>query len=101
MLPAPDHFDRYAEPTRALRRDEARWPLPTGDVHRDAALLRLLTAVDEGLGRSLLGVGGECRYRRPVADVVPSGATRTPYAWEADPFGQWIAQRELALTNHG
>ena len=52
------YLDRYAEPDKGWTdRDEARWPVPYWDVDAGmAALLVLLTAVDEGLGACFFGV---------------------------------------------
>jgi nitroreductase len=52
------YLDRYAEPDKgSTDRDEARWPVPYWDVDTGmAALLMLLTAVDEGLGGCFFGV---------------------------------------------
>lgn len=52
------YLDRYAEPDKGWTdRDEARWPVPYWDVDTGmAALLVLLTAVDEGLGACFFGV---------------------------------------------
>jgi nitroreductase len=52
------YLDRYAEPDKGWTdRDEARWPVPYWDVDAGmAALMMLLTAVDEGLGACLFGV---------------------------------------------
>ena len=52
------YLDRYAEPDKGWTdKDEARWPVPYWDVDAGmAALLMLLTAVDEGLGACLFGV---------------------------------------------
>ncbi|MGY1743302.1 MULTISPECIES: nitroreductase family protein [unclassified Blastococcus] len=52
------YLDRYAEPDKGWTdRDEARWPVPYWDVDTGmAALLMLLTAVDEGLGACFFGV---------------------------------------------
>jgi nitroreductase len=52
------YLDRYAEPDKGRTdRDEARWPVPYWDVDAGmAALLMLLTAVDEGLGACFFGV---------------------------------------------
>ncbi len=52
------YLDRYAEPDKGWTdRDEARWPVPYWDVDAGmAALLMLLTAVDEGLGACFFGV---------------------------------------------
>ncbi|GAB4069454.1 nitroreductase family protein [Angustibacter speluncae] len=53
------YLDRYAEPDKPWQdRDEAHWPVPYWDVDTGmAALLMLLTAVDEGLGGCFFGVG--------------------------------------------
>jgi nitroreductase len=52
------YLDRYAEPDKGWEdRAEARWPVPYWYVDTGmAALLMLLTAVDEGLGAALVGV---------------------------------------------
>jgi nitroreductase len=55
------YLDRYSEPDKGWAdRDEARWPTPYWDVDTGmAALLILLTAVDEGLGGCFFGVPPE------------------------------------------
>jgi nitroreductase len=55
------YLDRYAEPDKGWTdRDEARWPAPYWDIDTGmAALLMLLTAVDEGLGACFFGVPPE------------------------------------------
>jgi nitroreductase len=59
------YLDRYAEPDKGWTdRDPAsvaaRWPVPWWDVDAGmAALLVLLTAVDEGLGACLFGIPAE------------------------------------------
>ncbi len=52
------YLDRYAEPDKGWAdKDEARWPVPYWDVDAGmAALLMLLTAVDEGLGACFFGI---------------------------------------------
>jgi nitroreductase len=52
------YLDRYAAPDKGWTdRDEGRWPVPYWDVDTGmAALLMLLTAVDEGLGACFFGV---------------------------------------------
>jgi nitroreductase len=52
------YLDRYAEPDKGWSdRDPARWPIPYWDVDTGmAALLVLLTAVDDGLGGCFFGV---------------------------------------------
>jgi nitroreductase len=55
------YLERYAEPDKGWTdRDESRWPVPYWDVDAGmAALLMLLTAVDEGLGACFFGVPPE------------------------------------------
>src|SRR4051794_3157947 len=55
------YLDRYAEPDKGWTdRDESRWAVPYWDVDAGmAALLMLLTAVDEGLAACFFGVPGE------------------------------------------
>ncbi|HBO54625.1 MAG TPA: nitroreductase [Janibacter terrae] len=55
------YLTRYAEPDKGwLDRDPARWPVPYWDVDNGmAAMLMLLTAVDEGLGALYFGVPPE------------------------------------------
>ena len=62
------YLDRYAEPDKGWTdRDEARWPVPYWDIDTGfAALLMLLTAVDEGLGACFFGI-------RASAPRVPGG----------------------------
>jgi nitroreductase len=52
------YLDRYAEPDKGWAdRAEARWPVPYWDIDTGmAALLMLLTAVDEGLGACFFGI---------------------------------------------
>jgi nitroreductase len=52
------YLDRYAEPDKGWTdRDEARWPVPYWDIDTGmAALLMLLTVVDEGLGGCFFGI---------------------------------------------
>ena len=52
------YLDRYAEPDKGWAdRAETRWPVPYWDVDTGmAALLMLLTAVDEGLGACFFGI---------------------------------------------
>jgi nitroreductase len=55
------YLERYAEPDKGWTdRDESRWPVPYWDVDAGmAALLMLLTAVDEGLGACFFGIPPE------------------------------------------
>jgi nitroreductase len=70
------YLERYAEPDKGWTdRDERRWPVPYWDVDTGmAALLMLLTAVDEGLGACFFGVGGpaEIDRFRAAFDVPPT-----------------------------
>jgi nitroreductase len=52
------YLDRYAEPDKgSVDKDEARWPAPYWDIDTGmAALLVLLTAVDEGLAACFFGI---------------------------------------------
>ena len=52
------YLDRYAEPDKGwVDKAESRWPVPYWDIDTGmAALLVLLTAVDEGLGALFFGI---------------------------------------------
>jgi nitroreductase len=68
------YLDRYAEADKGHRdRDPAAWPVPWWDVDTGmAALLMLLTAVDEGLGALLFGVpAARADQVRAAFDVPP------------------------------
>ena len=71
------YLDRYAEPDKGWTdRDEARWPVPYW--HTDtamAALLMLLSAVDEGLGACFFGVPPERMDAVRTAFDIPAGRT--------------------------
>ncbi len=71
------YLDRYAEPDKGWTdRDEAHWPVPYWDIDAGmAALLMLLTAVDEGLGACFFGVQPEMHDAMRVAFGVPAGYT--------------------------
>ena len=73
-LSDPEHYlDRYAEPDKGWAdRDPARWPVPYWDVDTGmAALLILLTAVDEGLGGCFFGVPPERHVAVREAFAIP------------------------------
>jgi nitroreductase len=55
------YLDRYAEPDKGWAdRDENRWPVPYWDIDTGmAALLMLLTVVDEDLGACFFGIPPE------------------------------------------
>jgi nitroreductase len=55
------YLDRYAAPDKGWTdKDEARWPVPYWHIDTGfAALLMLLTVVDEGLGACFFGIPPE------------------------------------------
>jgi nitroreductase len=67
------YLDRYAEPDKGWAdRDESRWPVPYWQIDTGfAALLMLLTAVDEGLGACFFGIPPERTARFRAAFGVP------------------------------
>lgn len=80
------YLERYAEPDKGWTdRDPARWPVPYWHVDAGfAALLMLLTAVDEGLGACFFGVPpqrlGDYRAAFGVPDAfTPVGAITVGY----------------------
>ena len=68
------YLDRYAEPDKGWTdRDPARWPVPYWDVDTGmAAMLMLLTAVDEGLGALFFGVPPDRHPRVLQAHGIPA-----------------------------
>lgn len=64
------YLDRYAQPDKGWTdRDESRWPVPYWDIDAGmAALLILLTAVDQGLGAVFFGLGGPGSALRGATD---------------------------------
>lgn len=80
------YLDRYAEPDKGWTdRDEGRWPVPYWHLDAGfAALLMLLTAVDEGLGACFFGIppGGTAGYRAAFSvpdEFTPIGAVSVGY----------------------
>ncbi|WBB77839.1 nitroreductase family protein [Micromonospora sp. WMMD882] len=69
------YLDRYAEPDKGWTdRDEERWPVPYWHVDAGfAALLMLLTAVDEELGACFFGIPPERTAAYRTAFDVPAG----------------------------
>ena len=67
------YLDRYAEPDKGWTdRDPARWPVPYWDVDTGmAAMLMLLTAVDEGLGALFFGVPPQRHDQVREAHAIP------------------------------
>ncbi|HZN18055.1 MAG TPA: nitroreductase family protein [Micromonosporaceae bacterium] len=81
-----EYLDRYAQPDKGWTdRDEARWPVPYWHVDAGfAALLMLLTVVDEGLGACFFGIPPEHTgsYRAAFgvpAELTPIGALTVGY----------------------
>jgi nitroreductase len=71
------YLDRYAEPDKGwVDRDETRWPVPYWHIDAGfAALLILLTAVDEGLGACFFGIPPARTAAFRAAFDVPSDHT--------------------------
>ncbi|GAA1362102.1 nitroreductase family protein [Catellatospora chokoriensis] len=71
------YLDRYAESDKGWTdRDEARWAVPYWHVDTGmAALLMLLTAVDEGLGACFFGIPPQRLDAFRAAFGVPAGHT--------------------------
>ncbi len=71
------YVDRYAQPDKADRapgRDAGSWPVPYWDVDAGmAALLMLLSGVDDGLGGLFFGVPGGLHGRVRAAMGIPAG----------------------------
>jgi nitroreductase len=87
------YLDRYAEPDKGWEdRAEARWPVPYWYVDTGmAALLMLLTAIDEGLGGFFFGfdperiAGFRAEYGVPD-EYMPIGAILIGYRQENQPL---------------
>lgn len=78
------YLDRYAEPDKGWTdRDQSRWPVPYWFVDAGfAALLGLLTAVDEGLGALFFGIWRVDEFRVAFDipdDYAPVGAIAFGY----------------------
>jgi nitroreductase len=71
------YLDRYAAPDKGWTdRDEARWPVPYWHIDTGfAALLMLLTVVDEGLGACFFGIPPERTSAYRAAFGVPDEFT--------------------------
>lgn len=106
------YLSRYAEPDKGWTdRDEARWPVPYWDVDTGmAAMLMLLTAVDEGLGALYFGVPPERQDAvkesfaipadRRVVGVVALGHPAADPAAEAKGSGRTRRRRPLSQVAH-
>jgi nitroreductase len=80
------YLDRYAEPDKGWTdRDESRWPVPYWHIDTGmAALMILLTAVDEGLAACFFGIPPErfASYRAAFGvpeELTPVGAITVGY----------------------
>jgi nitroreductase len=87
------YLARYAEPDKGWEdRAEARWPAPYWDIDTGmAALMMLLTAVDEGLGACFFGIYpeflGPLRAEFGIPDEYhPIGAVTVGYQAEGPQF---------------
>ncbi len=103
------YLDRYSEPDKGWSdRDERRWPVPYWDIDTGmAALLMLLTAVDDGLGACFFGVPptriDDFRKVFGVPDeYTPIGCVSVGYAGKDDPRSPSLrrGRREVAEVVH-
>jgi nitroreductase len=85
------YLDRYAEPDKGWTdRDEARWPVPYWHIDAGmAALLMLLTAVDEGLGACFFGIPPELTGSYRAAFGVPDAYTPVGAVTVGYPAPDW------------
>ena len=91
------YLRRYAEPDKGWTdMDEARWPVPYWDIDTGmAAMLMLLTAVDEGLGACFFGAPREA-VRDAFAipeEYTPIGTIALGYAAPHDRPSRSVAGR--------
>jgi nitroreductase len=96
------YLDRYAQPDKGWTdRDEARWPVPFWHIDTGmAALLILLTVVDEGLGAVYFGIVPEAvaKFRATFGvpdDQEPIGAIAIGY--DAEPAPRDLRSRRRPL----
>lgn len=106
------YLSRYAEPDKGWEdRDVARWPVPYWDVDNGmAAMLMLLTAVDEGLGALYFGVppgqqdgvkeAFEIPADRRIVGVVALGHPAGDRSGEAVGSGRSRPRRPLTEVAH-
>jgi nitroreductase len=103
------YLDRYALPDKGWTdRDEARWPVPFWHIDTGmAALLILLTVVDEGLGAVYFGIVPEAvpKFRAAFGvpdDQEPIGAIAIGYDAEPAPRDLRARRRPLGdLVHYG
>jgi nitroreductase len=96
------YLDRYAQPDKGWTdRDEARWPVPFWHIDTGmAALLILLTVVDEGLGAVYFGIvpAAVPAFREAFgvpAEQEPIGAIAIGY--DAEPKARDLRSRRRPL----
>ena len=96
------YLDRYAQPDKGWTdRDEGRWPVPFWHIDTGmAALLILLTVVDEGLGAVYFGIVPPAvpEFRAAFGvpdDQEPIGAIAIGY--DAEPAARDLRSRRRAL----
>jgi nitroreductase len=102
------YLDRYAEPDKGWAdRDEARWPIPYWYIDTGfAALLMLLTAVDQALGGLFFGLPPEVITAVGAAfgvpeDHEPIGAIAIGQPAPGGPTGSaWRGRRPLDQVVH-
>ena len=103
------YLDRYAQPDKGWTdRDESRWPVPFWHIDTGmAALLILLTVVDEGLGAVYFGIVPEAvaQFRAAFGvpdDQEPIGAIAIGYDAEAEKRDLRSKRRDLSdVVHHG
>ncbi|CAM3957464.1 nitroreductase family protein [Kibdelosporangium persicum] len=100
------YLERYAEDDKGWEdRAEARWPVPYWHIDTGmAALLMLLTAVDEGLGGFFFGIAPEYLggFRAEFAvpeEYTPIGAVVVGYRAEEQPVEGSAATRKRRGTD--
>ena len=101
------YLDRYAQPDKGWTdRDEARWPVPFWHIDTGmAALLILLTVVDEGLGAVYFGIVPEAvaKFRATFGvpdDHEPIGAIAIGHDAEVEKRDLRARRRALADMVH-
>ena len=101
------YLDRYAQPDKGWTdRDEARWPVPFWHIDTGmAALLILLTVVDEGFGAVYFGIVPEAvpKFRAAFGvpdDHEPIGAIAIGYDAEPSPRDLRSRRRPLDEMIH-
>src|ERR1700728_2334860 len=93
------YLDRYALPDKGWTdRDEKRWPVPFWHIDTGmAALLILLTVVDEGLGAVYFGIvpGAVAEVRRALG--VPDDYEPIAIGYDAEPAARDLGSRRRPL----